>query len=80
MSTGYPTPYRGPTSGNRHAAEQLEPEDLLERIVELVFGLLILGFIVQIVVATIRPYIPYAVLGLVIVGVGSWIYRRKSHW
>ena len=56
------------------------PKTFSERIVELVFGLLILGFIVQIVVATIRPYIPYAVLGLVIVGVGSWIYRRKSHW
>lgn len=50
------------------------PKGLPQRVLELLIGLLILSLLVQMFLAVVAPFIPYAVIGLLAFGIGYGIY------
>lgn len=61
--------------------QQFKPaKGFAERTIEAIIALVLLRFVVQVALAVIAPYIPYALGGLLVFGVCYVIYRRRSNW
>lgn len=41
---------------------------------------LLVAITIQVLWWTVEPFIPYLIVGLVLVGIGGFVYHRKTRW